>query len=83
MKADEMLFIPRNATEYTFRENCQAYKAYFDTFHTQPTPSKAPELHSWMARSKAHLNSYTDHRKKYLTDLLNYLQPIDFFGTKF
>lgn len=83
MKADEMQFIPRNATEYTFRENCQAYKAYFDTHHTQPTPSKAPELHSWMARSKAHLNSYTDHRKKYLTDLLNYLQPIDFFGTKF
>lgn len=80
MKADEEAFIPRNATEYEFRKNCEDYKAYFVSHHAHPSSSKAPELYYWMKRSRANYDNYTDHRKKYLTDLLNDIQPRDLFG---
>ncbi|MDO4822728.1 MAG: DNA-directed RNA polymerase subunit alpha C-terminal domain-containing protein [Bacteroidales bacterium] len=71
-------FIPRNSTESEFRNNCQRYKAYINSHHILPSSSADPELYGWMLRSKANYNSYVDHRRKYLTDLLNYILSLGF-----
>ena len=78
MKMDELEYIPRNATESEFRNKCQDYKAYINSHYALPSVSTEPELYSWMIRSKANYNSYVDHRRKYLTDLFNYVLSLGF-----
>ena len=78
MKMDELEYIPRNATESEFRKKCQDYKAYINSHYALPSVSTEPELYSWMIRSKANYNSYVDHRRKYLTDLFNYVLSLGF-----
>lgn len=78
MKTDEQEYIPRNATESEFRNKCQDYKAYINSHYALPSVSTEPELYSWMIRSKANYNSYVDHRRKYLTDLFNYVLSLGF-----
>ena len=78
MKMDELEYIPRNATESEFRNKCQDYKAYINSHYALPSVSTEPELYSWMIRSKANYNSYVDHRRKYLTDLFNYILSLGF-----
>lgn len=78
MKTDEQEYIPRNATESEFRNKCQDYKAYINSHYALPSVSTEPELYSWMIRSKANYNSYVDHRRKYLTDLFNYILSLGF-----
>lgn len=74
----EQEYIPRNLTENEFRSNCQRYKDYINSHYALPTISTEPELYSWMIRSKANYNSYVDHRRKYLTDLFNYILSLGF-----
>lgn len=69
IKVDESEYIPRNAIENEFRNNCRDYKAYINAHYALPTVSTEPELYSWLVRSRANYNSYVDHRRKYLTDL--------------
>lgn len=78
IKRDELDYIPRNATENEFRNNCWDYKTYINNHHALPTASTEPELYSWMIRSKANYNSYVDHRRKYMTDLFQYIQSLGF-----
>lgn len=78
IKMDELDYIPRNATENEFRNNCRDYKAYINSHYALPTISVDPELYSWMVRSKANYNSYVDHRRTYLTDLFNYILSLGF-----
>lgn len=78
MKHDELDYIPRNAAENEFRNNCYDYMAYINSFHALPTVSTAPELYNWMMRSKVNYDSYIDHRRKYLTDLFNYILSLGF-----
>ena len=78
MKTDEQEYIPRNATESEFRNKCQDYKAYINSHYALPSVSTEPELYSWMVRSKANYNSFVDHRRKYLTDLFNYILSLGF-----
>ena len=74
----EQDFIPRNGTENEFRNNCQRYKDYINSHYALPSVSAEPELYSWMVRSKANYNSFVDHRRKYLTDLFNYILSLGF-----
>lgn len=78
IKLDESKYIPRNAIENEFRNNCRDYKAYINSHYALPTLSEEPELYGWMIRSKANYDSYIDHRRKYLTDLLNYILSLGF-----
>lgn len=78
MKKDELEYIPRNATENEFRNKCQDYKSYINSYYALPSVSAEPELYGWMIRSKANYNSYVDHRRKYLTDLFNYILSLGF-----
>ena len=78
MKQDEQEYIPRNAIENDFRNNCRDYKAYINSHYALPTITTEPDLYNWMMRSKANYDSYVDHRRKYLTDLFNYILSLGF-----
>lgn len=78
MKFDESVYIPRNSTENEFRNNCRSYKEYINSHYTLPSVAEEPDLYAWMKRSMANYNSYVDHRRKYLTDLLYYIQSLGF-----
>ena len=78
MKQDEQEYIPRNALENDFRNNCRDYKAYINSHYALPTITTEPDLYNWMMRSKANYDSYVDHRRKYLTDLFNYILSLGF-----
>ncbi len=71
-------WIPQNATENDFKNKCNDYKDYINDHHCLPTVTTGPELYAWIVRSKANYNSYTDNRRKYLTDLLNYIRSLGF-----
>lgn len=69
---------PRSATEAEFLLKCQDVKDYIRQNHTLPTKSKAPELYAWLRRSRDNYDSYTDKRRQYMTDLLNYILSLGF-----
>lgn len=81
---DEMLLeydkqgIPRSATEAEFLLKCQDVKDYIRQNHTLPTNGKIPELYAWLRRSRDNYDSYTDKRRQYMTDLLNYILSLGF-----
>lgn len=70
--------IPRSATEAEFLLKCQDVKDYIRQKHTLPENSKAPELYAWLRRSRENYDSYTDKRRQYMTDLLNYILSLGF-----
>lgn len=70
--------IPRSATEAEFLLKCQDVKDYIRQNHTLPTNSKAPELYAWLRRSRENYDSYTDKRRGYMTELLNYVLSFGF-----
>jgi len=69
---------PRSATENEFLINCQDVKDYIRQNHTLPTNSNAPELYAWLRRSRDNYDSFTDKRRQYMTDLLNYILSFGF-----
>ena len=72
------LGIPRYATESEFLLKCQDVKDYIRQHHTLPTNREAPELYAWLRRSRDNYDSYTDKRRQYMTDLLNYVLSFGF-----
>lgn len=76
-KYDE-LGIPRSATEYEFSLKCQDVKDYIRQCHTLPTNKDAPELYAWLRRSRDNYDSFTDKRRQYMADLLNYVLSFGF-----
>ena len=70
--------IPRSATESEFLLKCQDVKDYISQHHTLPTNREAPELYAWLRRSRDNYDSYTDKRRQYMTDLLNYVLSFGF-----
>ena len=69
---------PRSATENDFLIKCQDVKEYICQHHMLPTNSNAPELYTWLKRSRDNYDSFTDKRRLYMTDLLNYILSFGF-----
>ena len=78
LKRYDELGIPRYATESEFLLKCQDVKDYIRQHHTLPTNREAPELYAWLRRSRDNYDSYTDKRRQYMTDLLNYVLSFGF-----
>lgn len=78
LKHYDELEYPRSATESEFLVKCQDVKEYIRRNHTLPSNSNAPELYSWLRRSRENYDSYTDKRRQYMTDLLNYVLSFGF-----
>lgn len=78
LKRYDELGIPRYATESEFLLKCQDVKDYIRQHHTLPTNREAPDLYAWLRRSRDNYDSYTDKRRQYMTDLLNYVLSFGF-----
>ena len=78
VKYYDELGYPRSATENEFLIKCQDVKAYIRQNHTLPTNSNAPELYAWLRRSRDNYDCFTDKRRQYMTDLLNYILSFGF-----
>ena len=78
LKRYDELGIPRYATESEFLLKCQDVKDYIRLHHALPTNREAPELYAWLRRSRDNYDSYTDKRRQYMTDLLNYVLSFGF-----
>lgn len=78
MKQYDELGYPRSATEYEFLTKCLDVKDYIRQHHTLPTNKEAPELYAWLRRSRDNYDSFTDKRRQYMTDLLNYVLSFGF-----
>ena len=70
--------IPRSATESEFLIKCEDMKDFIREKHTLPTNREAPELYAWFRRSRDNYDSFTDKRRQYMTDLLNYILSFGF-----
>ncbi|MBR4468991.1 MAG: hypothetical protein IKS53_06090 [Bacteroidales bacterium] len=77
MKYDQLGY-PQSSTENEFLIKCQDVKEYIHRHHTLPTNSDAPELYAWLRRSRDNYDSYTDKRRQYMADLLNYVLSFGF-----
>lgn len=69
---------PRSATESEFLLKCMDVKDYIGQHHTLPTNREAPDLYAWLRRSRDNYDSFTDKRRLYMTDLLNYILSFGF-----
>ncbi|MCI5930194.1 MAG: hypothetical protein MRZ70_02490 [Prevotella sp.] len=69
---------PRSATESEFLLKCMDVKDYICQHHTLPTNREAPELYAWLRRSRDNYDSFTDKRRLYMTELLNYILSFGF-----
>ena len=69
---------PRSVTESEFLVKCLDVKEYIRRNHSLPSNSNAPELYTWLHRSRDNYDSYTDKRRQYMTDLLNYVLSFGF-----
>ena len=78
VKHYDELGYPRSATENEFLIKCQDVKDYIRRNHMLPTNSDAPELYTWLRRSRDNYDSFTDKRRQYMTDLLNYILSFGF-----
>ena len=78
VKNYDELGYPRSATENEFLIKCQDVKEYIRRNHTLPTNIEAPELYAWLRRSRDNYDSYTDKRRQYMTDLLNFVLSFGF-----
>ena len=78
-KLENMIFnfrlknYPQTSIEYKFREKCKDYKDYIDAYHKIPTRKDNQLLYDWMKKVSSDYNSYTDNRRYYLDELLQYI----------
>ena len=78
-KLDNMIFnfqlknYPQTSIEYKFREKCKDYKDYIDTYNKIPTRKDNQLLYDWMKKVSSCYNNYTDNRRYYIDELLNYI----------
>lgn len=78
VKRYDELGYPQSATEFEFLINCNKMMDYIHRHHTLPTNSNAPELYAWLRRSRDNYDSYTDKRRRYMTELLNFVLSFGF-----
>lgn len=78
IKHYDELGYPRSATENEFLIKCKDVKNYIRQYHTLPTNGNAPELSAWLRRSRDNYDTFTDKRRQYMTDLLNYILSFGF-----
>lgn len=78
LKQYDDLGYPRTATEWDFLTKCNDVKEYINEHHTPPTNSNAPELYYWFRRSRDNYDSYIDKRRRYMTDLMNWVLSLGF-----
>ena len=69
---------PSSVTENEFLIKSQDIKKYICQNHRLPTNKDAPELYTWLRRSRDNYDSYVDKRREYMTDLLNYILSLGF-----
>lgn len=70
--------IPRTGYESQFYDLCEKYKSYINTHYTLPTLKNGSELYWWLKRSRENFDSYIDHRREYLINLLQYISSLGF-----
>ncbi|MBQ9191416.1 MAG: hypothetical protein IJ142_07425 [Bacteroidaceae bacterium] len=78
VKRYDELGYPQSATEHEFLTNCNKVMDYIHRHHTLPTNNNAPELYAWLRRSRDNYDSYTDKRRRYMTELLNFILSFGF-----
>lgn len=64
---------PETNKEYVFKEKCSEYKSFVESNKRIPTRQENQILYDWMKKATSDYNSYTDNRRYYLDDLLNYI----------
>lgn len=69
---------PQSGAELETLSKCEEYKAYVEKCHSLPTASTEPSLYQWFRKSKGKYDGYTDQRRKYLTELYEYLASLGF-----
>ncbi len=78
LKNFERYYYPRNAREENFLNSCENMKRYIREFRSIPTPNSDKDLSYWYYRAKRDYNSYTDYRRKYMTDLIDFIKSLGF-----
>ncbi len=66
--------IPINNREYLFLERCNMLKEYVATHHRLPKQHEEPNLYTWYQVAKMHYPTSTGQRRRYFTQLLEYLE---------
>lgn len=69
---------PQTGLELAMLNGCEEYKAYVETHHVLPSASGAQALYQWFRKARENYDSYTDLRRRYLTDLFGYLVSLGF-----
>lgn len=70
--------IPRTGYESQFFDFCEKYKSFINTHYTLPSLKSGGELYWWLKHALENLDSYIDHRREYLTDLIQYITSLGF-----
>ena len=73
LKGYEENFIPSTYSETKCRDKCREYKEYVDSHGSLPTATEGRELYTWLIRSRKNYSSYLDYKRKYLTELFEYI----------
>lgn len=69
----ELAHYPHNKIEYNFLHNCNMYKMFVEGNNRTPQKEDDPDLYTWFYTASKKYNSYKDNRKKYFSQLLQYL----------
>ena len=69
---------PRTGYEYEFLANCEKYQEFINSNYTLPTMKNGTDLYYWLKRSMENYDSYVDHRRLYLKNLIYYIQSLGF-----
>ncbi len=71
--------IPQNGTEYNFKQMCDEIKVMVAKSFSLPTASDNAREYNWLRKNIGKYNTYTDNRKFYFEDLLEYLKDFGFY----
>ena len=70
--------IPRTGYESEFLNNCERYQEFINSTYKLPSAKNGEDLYWWFKRSLDNYDSYVDHRRQYLTMLINYIRSLGF-----
>lgn len=71
--------LPQNGTEYRFQQKCDKIKIYIYNNFKLPTFSDSPREYMWLKDNLDKYTTYTDNRKLYFEQLLEYLKHFGFY----
>ena len=69
----ELAYYPHNKKDYIFLHHCNLYKLFVEGNNRTPQKEDDSELYMWFYIASRNYNSYNDNRKKYFSQLLQYL----------